>query len=823
MPKQEHLNLPVLGMTCANCAVSVEKALRRTEGVEDALVNLSSERVAVSYDSDQTNLASIVSNIQGAGYDVATGDVAFSIPELHDPANAQRLEKLLLGKPGILRSQTNTAAERLNLTYVPTVTNVSEIQELVRKAGYTPTLADRDLADPESKARQRAIDEQRRLLIISLVLTVPLFVLQMGSEFGLLPESISKASWLNWVLFALATPVQFYVGRSYYVNAWKSLKNGSANMDVLVSLGTSVAYFFSILVMLGVFPGMVYFETAATIITLVRLGKYLETKAKSGAGDSIKKLLSLKPAKARILREEKEVEVDSEDLVPGDLIVVRPGEKMPTDGIVLEGQSSVDESMLTGESKPIDKNPGDEVYGATLNKNGRLVFRATKVGRDTFLSQIIKLVEDAQTSKAPIQHLADKISAVFVPIVIGIAILTFFLWYFVLPMPAHNPMHGEVTRFANAIINTVAVLVIACPCAMGLATPTAVMTGTGRASELGILFKSGESLEATGGADMILFDKTGTLTIGRPQLTDILTLSERYSETDLLNYAASAESGSEHPLADAIVAEATLRNLNLQSIASFRNYPGKGIKANIAERTVLVGNVRFLEGQNIVIPAETQSLMLKMEQDAKTVVLIAVDGVIEGLFGITDALKPSSKRAVAELADVGLKPGMLTGDNQATAEAIARQAGINQIHASLLPGDKTSIIQKYQQAGKKVAMVGDGINDAPALTQADSGIAIGTGTDVAIASASVVVISGDPLSISQAVRLAKRTLRTIRQNLFWAFIYNVILIPVAAAGLLHPMLAALAMSLSSVFVVTNSLRLKQFERRESNDFSQPAG
>ncbi|MDD4042355.1 MAG: heavy metal translocating P-type ATPase [Anaerolineaceae bacterium] len=812
MSEKEHVNLPILGMTCANCAVTVERALKKTEGVDEALVNLSSERVAVTFDSDQAELTDLVESVKNAGYDVATGEAVFSVPGLSDPVDAQRLEKALEHKPGIISSQANPVAEKLNLVYVPTVTNVNEIIEMVVKAGFNPILTDRDLDDPESKARQKAIAEQKRLLIISLVLTIPIFILQMGSEFGLLPTSISEAPWLNWVLFALATPVQFYVGRSYYVNGWKALKNGSANMDVLVALGTSVAYFFSVAVMLGLLPGMVYFETSATIITLVRLGKYLETKAKSGAGDSIKKLLSLKPTKARILRDGQETEIDAGDLVPGDMIVVRPGEKLPTDGVVVEGTSSVDESMITGESKPVNKNPGDEVFGATLNKNGRLVFRATKVGRDTFLSQIIKMVEDAQTSKAPIQQLADKISAVFVPIVIGVAALTFVLWYFVIPVPTEVTMHGTITPLANAIINTVAVLVIACPCAMGLATPTAVMTGTGRASELGILFKSGEALEATGGADTVLFDKTGTLTVGRPQLTDIQALSERYSEEELLNLAASAESGSEHPLADAIVAEATMRNLTLHSISAFRNFPGKGIRATIDGKNVLVGNDRFVSAQKVEIPDEIIQKMRVLEAEAKTVVLIVIDGSVEGLFGITDALKPTSKQAVAELQEAGLTTGMLTGDNRLTAEAIAREAGIAEVYADLLPGDKTGIIKQEQEKGRKVAMVGDGINDAPALTQADSGIAIGTGTDVAIASASVVVISGDPLSISQAVRLSKRTLLTIKQNLFWAFIYNVILIPVAAAGLLHPMFAAGAMSLSSIFVVTNSLRLRKFEK-----------
>ncbi len=817
MSEKEHVNLPILGMTCANCAVTVERALKRTEGVDEALVNLSSERVAVTYDCDKTELNDLVQSVQNAGYDVATGEAVFSVPELNDPVNTQRLEKALENKPGIISSEANAVAETLNLVYVPTITNVNEIMELVSKAGFSPVLTDRDLDDPEAKARQRAIQEQKRLLIISLVLTIPLFILQMGSEFGLLPESVSMAPWLNWVLFALATPVQFYVGRSYYVNGWKALKNGSANMDVLVALGTSVAYFFSVLVMLGVLPGMVYFETSATIITLVRLGKYLETRAKSGAGDSIKKLLSLKPTKARILRDGMETEIDSGDLVPGDMIVVRPGEKLPTDGVVVEGTSSVDESMITGESKPVNKNPGDDVFGATLNKNGRLVFKATKVGRDTFLSQIIKMVEDAQTSKAPIQQLADKISAVFVPIVISIAVLTFVFWYFIMPQSAQVTMHGTITPLANAIINTVAVLVIACPCAMGLATPTAVMTGTGRASELGILFKSGEALEATGDADMVLFDKTGTLTVGRPQLTDIKALSDRYSGEELLNLAASAESGSEHPLADAIVAEATMRNLSLHTLSAFRNFPGKGIRATIDNKTVLVGNSRFITSQKVEIPDEVIQKMKTLEAEAKTVVLIVIDGTIEGLFGITDALKPTSAQAVAELHDVGLTTGMLTGDNHLTAEAIAQQAGITKIFSDLLPGDKTGIIKQQQELGHKVAMVGDGINDAPALTQANSGIAIGTGTDVAIASASVVVISGDPLSIAQAVRLSKGTLRTIKQNLFWAFIYNIILIPVAAAGLLHPMFAAGAMSLSSIFVVTNSLRLRNFEKKRKTD------
>ena len=628
----------------------------------------------------------------------------------------------------------------------------------------------------------------------------------MGHDFGLLPMVLAHAPWLPWLLFALATPVQFIVGRSFYINAWKSVKNGSANMDLLVSLGTSVAYFYSILVLLKVFPGHAYFETSATIITLVRLGKYLEAKAKGGASEAIRKLLFLRPKKATIIRDGLESEINIDDVVVGDVLVVRPGEKIPVDGIVAQGESSVDESMLTGESLPVHKEVGTAVYGATLNKDGRLIVTANKIGKDTVLSQIIQLVENAQASKAPIQTLADKISAVFVPIVIVIALITFLVWFFLVPMAANS----ELTPLARAIINMVAVLVIACPCAMGLATPTAVMVGTGRGAELGILVKDSESLEEAGSLDTVLLDKTGTLTKGEPALTDMVSLDTAYSEEKLLQLVASVESGSEHPLAQAIVAEANRRNVQLLPMESFRAIAGKGARAKVEDKSVFIGSQRLLEGEEVDLSQARESAE-KLQSQGKTIVYAAVQDRLIGLFGITDTLKDQSVEAVQELHKLGLKVGMLTGDNATSAAQIAKAAGIDLVFANLLPKDKIAKITELQAQNKKVAMVGDGINDAPALTQANVGIAIGTGTDVAIASAPIVLISGNLMAVPTAIRLSRATLRTIKQNLFWAFFYNVLLIPLAAFGKLNPILAAGAMSFSSIFVVTNSMRLKKFK------------
>ena len=806
MSEQHQVTFPILGMTCANCVAAVERGLSRVDGVDAAVVNLSSERASVSYDPRKTGIPALVEQIRQTGYEVALGEASLGVIGLSDPSDGARLEKALNQVEGVLFSQANLANERLVARYVPTIISQAEIRQAVVRAGFRLAEERTLTEDPEAAARQKETAHQKRLLIIALIFTVPLFVLSMSRDFGLLPMELAHAPWMDWLFFALATPVQFYVGASYYANGYKSLRNKSANMDVLVAMGTSAAYFYSIFVLFGVVPGHGYFETSAVIITLVRLGKFLEARAKGGASEAIRKLLFLQPKKATVIREGMETEIPADQVLIGDIIVVRPGEKIPVDGVVREGSSSVDESMLTGESLPVEKNAGAPIYGATLNKNGRLVFEATKIGRDTVLSQIIQLVENAQASKAPIQKLADKISAVFVPIVIAIAALTFLIWYFLVPLPVGS----EVSLLARALINMVAVLVIACPCAMGLATPTAVMAGTGRGAELGILVKTSESLEIAGQIDTIILDKTGTLTRGQPAVTEIVPLAEGWTEEQVLALAASVEAGSEHPLGEAITAAAKTRALNLQTVDRFRSSSGKGVSAELDGKKVSIGSRRYLESLQ-VDTSSAEAAIAALEMQARTVVVLAADGELLGAFGIMDTLKENSVSAVAELHRLGLKVAMLTGDNTRTAQAVASQAGIDDVFADLLPKDKSGQVQSLQAAGHKVAMVGDGINDAPALAQADVGIAIGTGTDVAIAAAPIVSISGDLQAVPMAVRLSRKTLKTIKQNLFWAFFYNVILIPAAAAGFLNPMLAAGAMSFSSIFVITNSLRLRRFK------------
>lgn len=802
------VTLPILGMTCANCVAAVEKSLDRLDGVSSAQVNLSNERASVAYNPSRVDLQGLVRQVKEAGFEVALGELNLVIPGLSDPADADGLQRRMLAFPGVLQADVNPAAEKLLLRYVPTITSPAELRQEVQKAGFRlpSSVSGESSEDAESRARKAEIERQKQMLIFALFFAVPLFLVSMSRDFSLLPAQIAHQPWIDWLFFALATPVQFIAGRSYYVNGWKSIRNRSANMDLLVALGTSAAYFFSLLVLLGVFPGHAYFETSASIITLVRLGKYLEANAKGGAGEAIRKLIFLRPKLATVIRDEVEQQISVDDVLIGDLVVVRPGEKMPVDGEVVEGNSTVDESMLTGESKPVPKEAGAQVYGATLNRNGRLIYRATRIGKDTILAQIIQLVEDAQASKAPIQQLADKISAIFVPLVIAVALLTFLVWNFLIPAAPGDSL-GTLER---AIIHAVAVLVIACPCAMGLATPTAVMAGTGRGAQLGILVKNGESLEAAGAVDTVVLDKTGTLTKGQPVLTDLIPLGGQYSKSELLALAAAAETGSEHPLADAIQAAALEQELELPKLDRFKALTGKGIKAELGGKEVLIGNQRLMDAEGVGFSsAEAQRKAL--EAMAKTVVLMAIDGQAVAILAISDALKENASQAVDELHKLGLKTVMLTGDNQETAQAIARSAGIQELHASLMPRQKTQIIKDLQAANHKVAMVGDGINDAPALTQADVGIAIGTGTDVAIASAPIVLVSGDPAAVPLAIRLSRATLRIIRQNLFWAFFYNVLLIPAAAAGFLNPILAAGAMSVSSIFVISNSLRLRRFK------------
>jgi Cu+-exporting ATPase len=798
-------------MTCANCVATIERNLRKLDGVQLAAVNLASERASVEYDPALVDQEAIIGRIRRAGYDVAVGEAVVVLRRLADQTDAARLEKALSALEGVTQASVSLAAGRAVVHYIPTVVSQTEIRRAVKAAGFETVEAEGELEDVEQKAREQEIAHQRRLLLVGLIFTIPLFLLAMGRDLGLVPHSIGHAAWYDWLMFALATPVQFYVGAQYYTGAFKALRNRSANMDVLIAMGTSAAFFYSLPALFGLLEGHLYFETAAVIITFIVLGKYLEARAKGRTSEAIKKLVALQPRQARLVRDGKEMEVPVEEVLVGDVVIVRPGEKIPVDGVVIEGRSSVDQSMLTGESMPVEKKPGDEVVGATLNKAGLLRFEALRVGKETALAQIVRLVQEAQGSKAPIQRLADRVSAVFVPAVIGVALLTFLAWLVLAPPPA-----GDLTPFSQALIHMVAVLVIACPCAMGLATPTAVMVGTGKGAGFGILFKSSEALERAGRVGTVVLDKTGTITRGQPEVTDVILDGWRGGEDRLLTLAASAERGSEHPLGEAIVAAAGARGLTLKDPDRFAAIAGRGLEAEVDGHGVVIGTPRLLEERGMSLDGLTRDLA-SLQSDAKTAVLVSVDGRPAAVIGIADTIKEGSREAVAALQRMGLDVVMITGDNPATAQAVARAVGIDEatgrgrVRAEVLPADKASEVRRLQSEGRVVAMVGDGINDAPALAQADVGIAIGTGTDVAIAAAPVTLMSGDLRGVPRAIALSRGTLRTIRQNLFWAFIYNIILIPAAALGFLSPILAAGAMAFSSVFVVTNSLRLRGFK------------
>ena len=803
MSESKQISLPVTGMTCANCVSAVERNIKKVSGVESANVNLTTERAAVAYDPQSATLGDLISRIERAGYGIAAGEADLALRRLSDDNDARRLEKQLAAIEGVLEAKVSYAQERARVRYIPTLVSQADLRKAVSAAGFEAIQVGGETEDAERLARQKEIAEQKRLLIIGLIFTIPLFILAMGRDFGLW-GMWAHSPWVNWGLAVLATPVQFYVGWQYYRGAYKSLRSGSANMDVLVAMGSSAAYIYSIPVLLGFLPGHVYFETSAMIITLIRVGKFLEARAKGQTSEAIKKLIGLQPKTARIVRDGVELEIPADDVLVGDIVIVRPGEKLPVDGVVVEGRSTVDESMLTGESLPVSKGPGDGVIGATLNKTGLFRFEATKVGKQTALAQIIRLVEDAQASKAPIQQLADRVSAIFVPAVIAIAVVTFAVWFWLVPAP----LEGDVSAFTRALINMVAVLVIACPCAMGLATPTAVMVGTGRGAQMGILFKSSQALERAGRLTTVVLDKTGTLTRGQPAVTDILSVE--MDENDLLRLAASVEGGSEHPLGEAILAEANNRELAVSAPEAFQAKVGHGVTAQVDGRSVMVGSQRLMDSHQLDSSQFTADVA-RLQSEGKTAMLVAVDNTIQGVIAVADTLKEDTVSAVRTLQQMGLRIVMLTGDNRRTAEAIAAQAGISEVLAEVLPGEKADKIKSLQTEGEVVAMVGDGINDAPALAQAEVGIAIGTGTDVAMAAAPVVLVGGDLTGVPRAVALSRRTLGTIRQNLFWAFIYNIILIPAAALGLLVPVLAAGAMAFSSVFVVSNSLRLRKLD------------
>lgn len=801
----QQIKLPITGMTCAACEKNVNRALKKAEGVSEVMVNLSTDNATVTYDADTTDPTKLIERVEKFGYGVATATVELPITGMTCAACEKNVNRALRKPDGVLDVAVNIATEKALVTYIPGVVRRADIIAAVEKSGYgvIDTAGMDDIDDAEQQARQAEIERQRNLVIFGAIFTLPLFILSMGRHFfmGILPP-IFMAEWWIYVFAVMATPVQLILGRQYTTGAYKSLRSGTANMDVLVALGSWAAYIYSTIVMLGLlfaFSDVVgtadYFESAAVILTLITLGKLLEARAKGRTSDAIKKLMGLTPDTATLLRDGEEVEVKLTEVVLGDQLVVRPGERIPVDGLVEQGRSSVDESMLTGESMPVNKIAGDEVIAATINKQGRLIIEASRVGSETAIAQIIRLVEQAQLSKAPIQRVADQVSGIFVPVVLVLATLTFFGWYFV----------GDI-GFTGAMLNAIAVLVIACPCALGLATPTAIMVGTGRGAEMGILFKNSEALERAHKLKMIVLDKTGTITKGEPGVTDIIPV-EGVDETTLLTLAAVAERGSEHPLGRAIVDKARELGYVLSELGDFESISGKGIRATVDNKTVLIGSPNFITSQDIDLSDMNDSIV-RLQSSAKTAVVVVIDDVVSGVIGIADTVKASSARAIAQLNEMGIETAMLTGDNQLTADAIARQVGIKTVFADVLPGDKSAKVEALQGENKVVGMVGDGINDAPALAQADVGIAIGTGTDIAMEASDVTLMSGDLAGVARAISLSKATMNTIYQNLFWAFIYNIILIPVAMMGLLVPMFAAGAMAFSSFFVVTNSLRLR---------------
>ncbi|MCO5190127.1 MAG: heavy metal translocating P-type ATPase [Anaerolineae bacterium] len=823
---QKELTLPVLGMTCANCVRAVERNAQKVDGVSAATVNYASEKVTISYDDAVASPAAVIERIEKAGYQVPTATLELPITGMTCTNCANTIQRQLRKQDGVLQADVNYANEKALVTYAVGATSRAEMVAAVRKAGYdvVEVSGGESAEDAEAAAREAEIDHQKRRLIVGMIFTVPLFTLSMARDFGLL-GAWADALWVNYLFWALATPVQFYVGWDYYVGAYKSLRNGSANMDVLVAMGSSVAYIYSVAVVLAqTFGSMalghhVYFETSAMIITLIVTGKLLEVRAKGRTSAAIKKLMGLRATSARVVRDGAEIDVPIEEVVPGDRVIVRPGEKFPVDGVVTDGRSTVDESMLTGESLPVEKQVGDTVIGATINKQGLITFEATKVGRDTALAQIIRMVEQAQGSKAPIQRTVDRVSAVFVPVVIGIALLTFAVW-----MVATGD-------FTVALLRLTAVLVIACPCAMGLATPTSIMVGMGKGADYGILFRSSEALEKTQQINAVLLDKTGTITKGELAVTDVVisdfgfAISENASEirnptSEILRLAASAEKGSEHPIGQAIIAAAENDDLTLVNPARFESIAGHGISANVDGHDVLLGNLRLMQRESIDLNGLGPQVE-QLQNEAKTAMWLAVDGQVSAAIAVADTVKESSRDAIGAMHENDLLVGMITGDNAATAAAISAEVGIDRVFAEVLPGDKAAKVIELQDEGYTVAMVGDGINDAPALAQADVGMAIGTGTDVAMESADLVLMRGDLNSVPQAIHLSRATMRNIKENLGWAFGYNIVLIPIAAGVLapfdgvplflrqLSPILAAGAMAFSSISVVSNALRLRR--------------
>jgi Cu+-exporting ATPase len=790
--------LQVTGMTCATCAGTVEESLSKVPGVIKASVNLAAEKATVEYDPSLASEKALVDAISSAGYGMTISEVTLGLIGMTCVNCAQTIEKALRDVDGVISASVNFAAEKAVVRYNPEVVTLAALKKAVSDAGYQAVSTGELAEDSERKARERELRHLKMLLILSFSLAIPTFILSL-----VIPSGNSAN---NLILLALATPVQFFVGWQFYAGTYRAIRNRRANMDVLIAVGASAAYIYSLLVIISTetFGKHVYFDTAALIISIILLGRYLEARAKGKTSEAIRKLIGLQAKTAHILVEGKEVEVPVEEVAVGNIVVVRPGEKIPIDGIVTEGTSAVDESMLTGESMPVEKKEGDSVVGATINKNGFLKFHATKVGQDTVLAQIIRLVEQAQGSKAPMQRLADSVAGVFVPVVIGIAVLTFLVWYFI---------GGE--SFTFALTAFIAVMVIACPCALGLATPTAIMVGTGKGAQNGILIKSAEALELVHRARIIVFDKTGTLTKGKPVVTDTIAVNE-FAQDEVLRLAAVAEKGSEHPLGEAIVDATRNGDQELPDPEAFESLGGRGIVARVDGREILLGN-RALMDEKGVENLSVENRIQELENDGKTVMLMSVDRKLVGLIAVADTLKEDAAEAIRGLHQMGIETIMITGDNRRTAQAIAQKVGIEKVLAEVLPEDKAEEIRRLQANGQVVVMVGDGINDAPALAQSDVGIALGSGTDIAMETGTIVLVRGNLEGVVEALKLSRYTIRKIKQNLFWAFFYNTAGIPIAAGALypvlgllLNPVIAAAAMGFSSVSVVSNSLLMNRY-------------
>ncbi len=795
---KKEVTFAITGMTCAACSNRIEKGLNKMDGVTKASVNLTTEKSTILYDKEKVKPEDIQHKIEKLGYGVASEEVHLQIGGMTCAACSARIEKVLNKMPGVMAANVNLALETAAVTYNPAELDAQGIIDRIVKLGYA---AERQ-QEVEENFRETAVKKQTRKFWLSAILSLPLLYTMVGhfsfTSFIYMPDFLMNP----WFQFALAAPVQFIIGSQFYRGAYKALRNGSANMDVLVVLGTSAAFLYSFVQSVRSIGSHthdlhLYYETSAVLITLILLGKLFEAKAKGRASEAIRKLMGMQAKTAIIERNGSEIEVPIAEVKVGDLVHVRPGEKVPVDGYVVEGRSAVDESMLTGESVPVDKVVGDSVTGATVNKNGFLKVKAQKIGSETVLSQIVRTVEQAQGSKAPIQRLADKISGVFVPVVVGIAVITFLVWFFI----------ADPGNFTRSLENTIAVLVIACPCALGLATPTSIMAGSGRAAEFGILFKDGEHLEQTYKIDTVILDKTGTVTNGKPKLTDLLI--EGVDEDVFIRLVAASEKGSEHPLAQAIVAGLVEKGIETGKAASFHAIPGYGIEAEVDGHRIVIGTRGLMNNKKITVSALKLREMEALEHQGKTAMLVAIDDQYAGIVAVADTIKDSSRKAVARLKEAGIDVWMITGDNARTAKAIGTEAGITSIIAEVLPQQKAEEVGKLQRTGKRVSMIGDGINDAPALAAADIGMAMGTGTDIAMEAADITLMRGDLNSIADAIEMSRLTNRNIKQNLFWALGYNVLGIPIAAAGFLAPWVAGAAMAFSSVSVVLNALRLQK--------------